>query len=209
MKSFNFLYITTNLINGKQYVGEHSTDNLSDNYLGSGKYLKYAIKKYGKKNFQREILQFFETKEESFRLQEQFINKFNTLVPNGYNISPKGGHQISGGLSPESIRSMKEKKKGKSPWNKGLKLSQFSGDGNSFFGKTHTIKTLEIIGAKSRELKRTPEWNEKISKSHIGDKNSFFGKHHSEETKEKLRRPKSEETKRKISESQKKRLQKA
>ena len=207
MKSFNFLYITTNIINGKKYVGEHSTNNLEDNYLGSGKYLKYAIKKYGKENFKREILILLETKRDSFLLQEEFIKKFNTLIPNGYNISPKGGHQISGGLSPESIKSMKEKKRGKSPWNKELKLPQFSGEKNSFFGKTHTPKTLEIIGTKSRELKRNLEWNEKISKSHIGEKNSFFGKHHSEETKDKLRKPKSEETKRKISESQKKRLQ--
>ena len=44
----NFIYLTTNLINGKQYVGSHKGFKC-DNYLGSGKILIHAIKKYVKK----------------------------------------------------------------------------------------------------------------------------------------------------------------
>jgi group I intron endonuclease len=93
-KKLNFVYITTNLINGKQYVGDHSCDDLEkDNYLGSGKTtLLPAIEKYGRENFKREILEFFPTKQEAFDAQEKYINEYNTLSPNGYNISPKGGH---------------------------------------------------------------------------------------------------------------------
>jgi hypothetical protein len=91
MEKFYFVYLTTNLINGKQYVGDHSTHNLNDNYLGSGKIIKDAIKKYGIQNFKKEILEQFNTKQEAFNSQEKYIIQYDTLVPNGYNLSPKGG----------------------------------------------------------------------------------------------------------------------
>jgi len=95
MKEFNYVYLTTNLVNGKQYVGDHSSNNLEkDNYLGSGKLIIHAIKKYKKENFRRQILEFFTTKEEAFNAQEKWINKFDTLIPNGYNISHKGGYGV-------------------------------------------------------------------------------------------------------------------
>jgi len=50
---FFTVYKTTNLINGKIYVGLHVTDNLEDDYLGSGSQLKLAVKKYGKEKFQK------------------------------------------------------------------------------------------------------------------------------------------------------------
>ena len=51
--------------------------------------LKCAIKKYGKENFKKEILEFCDNKEEAYHLQIKYINEYNTLSPNGYNISPK------------------------------------------------------------------------------------------------------------------------
>lgn len=53
MKSNYYIYITTNLLNGKKYIGKrHCLCEISnDNYLGSGKVLKNAIRKYGKNNF--------------------------------------------------------------------------------------------------------------------------------------------------------------
>ena len=64
MKKYNFVYKTTNLINKKIYVGVHSTDNLDDWYLGSGKRLLLAIRKYGKENFKREIISFVDSRED-------------------------------------------------------------------------------------------------------------------------------------------------
>ena len=50
-KKYHFIYKTTNLINDKFYIGMHSTDDLNDKYIGSGKRLWYSINKYGINNF--------------------------------------------------------------------------------------------------------------------------------------------------------------
>ena len=56
-----YLYKTTNLLNGKIYYGQHK-GNFCDNYLGSGKYIKYAINKYSKENFKVELITYAESK---------------------------------------------------------------------------------------------------------------------------------------------------
>ena len=56
------IYLTTNLINGKKYVGLDM--NNDKNYLGSGVHIKRAIKKYGKENFIKEILEVCDNRQE-------------------------------------------------------------------------------------------------------------------------------------------------
>lgn len=50
------IYHTTNLVNGKTYIGQHKYHHLYDSYIGSGKILKDAIRKYGTQNFKIEYL---------------------------------------------------------------------------------------------------------------------------------------------------------
>ena len=125
---FHFVYLTTNIVNGKQYIGDHSCNDISkDSYLGSGVYFKNALSEYGKINFKREILQYFSSKEEAFNAQEIYIQKYDTLSPNGYNLSPKGGIKTVEGLSSKqeywfrwSLMLAGEKYGEWSPWYSGI-----------------------------------------------------------------------------------------
>lgn len=89
---FYTIYKTTNLINGKFYIGKHKTKELNDGYLGSGKILRRAIKKYGIENFHKEILHICKD-EKHMNLLEKIL-----VVPDketNYNLC-KGG---KGGFS--------------------------------------------------------------------------------------------------------------
>lgn len=66
---YHFVYKTFH-INGKYYIGRHSTKNLDDGYLGSGKWVK-SIK--DKNELNREILSFAETFDDLLILEEKLI----------------------------------------------------------------------------------------------------------------------------------------
>jgi group I intron endonuclease len=154
-KKYNFVYLTTNIVNGKQYIGDHSTniDPNKDTYLGSGRpYFQNALNEYGKQNFKREILEFFSTKQEAFNAQEKYIIKYNTLIPSGYNMSPKGGNMYKGSVSENSKELIRQSKLGqknpmfgKSPNNKGKKMTeeQIKKMKDHKFSKEHRRKLSE------------------------------------------------------------------
>lgn len=86
-----YVYKTTCLVNGKVYVGKHRCFKQHDKrYLGSGKLLKRAIKKYGIDNFIQEILEYTNSEEENREREIFWIKELNSQIPNGYNISPGG-----------------------------------------------------------------------------------------------------------------------
>jgi len=233
-KKFNFVFITTNLINGKQYVGEHSTDEMNSyktkKYLGSGKTALFpAIEKYGRKNFKREILEFFPTKKEAFDAQAPLIKKYNTITHRGYNISPTGGSQCRGSWSEESKQKMRKLKTGRklseetkkkiSDYRKGKTMECMIGN-NFRKGKLHTEESKQKMreAAKNRPIisegtrlkislihKGRNVSEETREKIRIGNKNKII----SEESKQKMRKAKigkkmSEESKIKRSEYMKK-----
>lgn len=67
------VYRTTNLVNGKFYIGYHKTFDLDDGYIGSGFRLHNSIKKYGYSQFKKEILFIFTTSEEAFEKEKELI----------------------------------------------------------------------------------------------------------------------------------------
>lgn len=84
------IYKTTNLINGKIYIGCHRTEIQNDSYLGSGNQLIAAIKKYGRCNFIKEILFVFDNSEDMFIKERELVNEEFVKRPDTYNICVGG-----------------------------------------------------------------------------------------------------------------------
>lgn len=88
-KRYGYIYMTTNKKNGMRYIGKHT--HFGDDYLGSGKKFKQAVKEFGKENFEQEILAFGYSKEHLNSLEKNYINQFNaTKDPGFYNEAPGG-----------------------------------------------------------------------------------------------------------------------
>lgn len=95
-----FVYLTTNLVNGRKYIGKCETGN--PNYLGSGSAIKSAIKKYGKECFNREILYYANSKEDLKEMEEFYIFYYNAVQsPMYYNIIERA---FGGGRDQHKIK---------------------------------------------------------------------------------------------------------
>lgn len=94
---YHFIYKTTCLLNENYYVGMHSTSDLDDGYMGSGKRLKRSIKKYGKEQFKREILEFLESRDLLKKRESELVNDDLLKDLKCMNIQHGGG----GGFSSE------------------------------------------------------------------------------------------------------------
>ena len=90
MSTLYTVYKTTNTLDRRFYIGVHKTANPNDSYLGSGLRLTAAIKKHGRKVFQKEILFAFETSKEAYAKEKELVTK--ELIESGevYNLATGG-----------------------------------------------------------------------------------------------------------------------
>lgn len=89
---YGYIYETTNLINGKKYIGQKKSDKfLGNKYLGSGKYLKQAVRKYGENSFNVKLLEKCSSEEELNQKEIYWINVYRNNNIILYNICD-GGH---------------------------------------------------------------------------------------------------------------------
>ena len=100
---YHYFYKITNLINDHFYYGVHNTDNLNDGYMGSGKRLALAYKKYGIENFKKEILKFFNTKEDAFEYESEIVNEYLVNINECYNLTNGGSPSVWGKNSKNTI----------------------------------------------------------------------------------------------------------
>ena len=167
--NIHYLYKTTCLVTGRYYIGMHSTTTLEDGYMGSGKRLRYSIRKYGVENHVKEILEFFDSRELLVEAEKEAITPEMITDKNCMNLK-KGGE--GGGTI----------------WSKKHFVS-FTTAGINNFNKTFEIRKKKIF-----EIRNNPEklkwYGEKVSKGLLTyyktNTNAFKDKKHSDETKKRI-----------------------
>lgn len=176
--TYNFTYQTKNLINGKTYIGAHSTDNLNDGYLGSGIALQQAIKKYGYENFISIPLAFFDTAKEAFEEEKWLVDKnwisnnynYNLAIGGkgniyrGFNKDQKEVHRKNVSIALRARYSIKPKGN--------LSKSHCNNISKAHTGVIHSRKRRDI-NSKAQLGKIIPtKTKDKIRKAHLGRKRS-------------------------------------
>lgn len=175
-KEYHFIYKTMNLINEKYYIGMHSTDNLNDGYIGSGKRLWHSIRKYGKENFKIVILEFFPDRSSLKEREKEIINEelLNDSLCMNLVCGGEGGY-----ISPIGC---------KIGWLKmnNVLIEKYGANHNSFIMK----KYHESLDAEEKKQHIKNIINGQIKKNI--NHNTFQGKTHSIETLEKMRKSKNQ-----------------
>ena len=231
----NYTYMVTNKLNGKVYVGSHcwKGEGLDPNYYGSGTAITRAVKKYGKDNFQVEVLYFYDTVEECRADEERILTEYDVKnCPHSYNCKNgavgftsadvagekhpqygkrgKDSHSYGRHFSDETRLKMSQSKKGeKHP------MYGRTGEKHPKYGKKLSDETRKKMSESKKGEKHpmygkhfSDETRKKMSQSTKGEKHPMYNKHHTDETKQKMSQAKkgrtlSEEHRKKLSESKK------
>lgn len=124
---YGYIYLTTNLINGKKYVGMHKSSKFDPNYKGSGKILRQAFAKHGWDNFKVEILVECETPEELSQQEFEEIERRHAVESSDYyNIKQGGfgGFKINGVSIKKGVKISEQARRNTSLAHLGVKLSE-------------------------------------------------------------------------------------
>ena len=163
-KTIHYLYKTTCIITGRWYIGMHSTSNLDDGYMGSGKRLRYSRRKYGIDNHKKEIIEFFDTKELLVEAEKTAITPEMLLDDMCMNLAEggTGGHGA-----------------------KFLTKEQLSKGGKNAIDKIHHTQWV-TNGEKNRKRLaafNTKNWKNPKHKKKILENLDWTGKQHTQDTK--------------------------
>lgn len=176
-----YIYILTNSVNGKKYIGQSINDPLwvhgrvPKHFSGKTKgcsAIHAAIKKYGKDVFDVEVIHYPGASIEALNAIEEWqIVKHGTLSPNGYNLKSGGGN---GRYSLESRQKMSDSHKGKVAWNKGVSPSVKSRQkmSESHKGKKLPDEVCRKMSESRKGKKLSPDHCRRISEGKMGKKAS-------------------------------------
>lgn len=187
---FGYIYITTNSVNGKKYIGQKKSDKfLGESYLGSGKILRKAINKYGIENFKVELIEEVIGDKNSLNEREMFwISYYNAVESDMfYNIHPDGsggatyghlGHKVS----DENKAFYKEFHSNRFKNNPDLCKAASERNKKRFSNPVEREKISKAV----KELWSNENYRRHMSDAHKGQISPMKGKHHSLETREKI-----------------------
>lgn len=171
------VYIHTNRINGKKYIGQTSQSlegRSGNNGRGYKKNLRFwnAIQKYGWDNFDHYIAASGLKKTEADKLEKELIEKFKTQDRQyGYNLTV-GGDGVAGWKpSDEWCKKNSERNKG---------------ENNPMYGKHHTEQTRQKQSL-AKQGKYDGEKNPMYGVHRYGKDSPNYGRPMSDEQKEKIR----------------------
>ena len=161
---YGYIYMTTNLIDGKKYIGQHKSTKFDPDYKGSGKYLKLAMNKYGRENFETIMLQECYSKEEIDKQEAYYIdrydavnsNQFYNLVPGGFGNNRSGVRYMHRGTEYRKV-----------PIDE---IPEYLANGFVFGGPIPSRETVEKRANSNRGQKRKPITGERISIATTGKK---------------------------------------
>tara|TARA_R110002074_G_scaffold94706_1_gene206716 strand:- start:171 stop:740 length:570 start_codon:yes stop_codon:yes gene_type:complete len=151
-----YIYMITNNINGKYYIGSHCGSD--PKYMGSGKALKFAYAKHGIDNFTKWVLYYCNHyREEEERILKDLDAAGNPMMYNMKNVAL--GIEKGTKLSDQTKQRMSARKTGKQNPQFGMtgeKSTCFgrTGSKHPMFGKTHTPETLEKLSKLSKGRKK-------------------------------------------------------
>ena len=203
------IYKTTNLINGKIYIGQDTKND--PKYLGGGVLIKKAIKKYGRDKFIKEIIEECSTIEQLNLREFYWIENFNARDPIiGYNLEFGGKNNTH---SPETRKRISDARKGKknseehnrkiaeASSNRSKETREKLSNSNRKWKKENPEK-WKATYSKSQKTKSETYWKSEKGKKHLdklhkkitGSGNGMFGKTHTEETIEKMKKSRKERT---------------
>lgn len=181
MEKIGYVYLTTNLVNGKQYVGQHLSDSFDKGYKGSGVYIKRAFNKYGWNNFDCKVICWCSTQTQLNEAEDNYIKLIGTMSPNGYNL--KGGG-ANGRNSAEARKNMsKSRRKYLKSKNGKECCAKISNTLKKYYESEENRKKQSIAAQKYFE---NEENRKKQSEAHKGQVSWNKGKKASEESRKNM-----------------------
>jgi group I intron endonuclease len=111
-----YIYLVTNTVNGKQYVGQSTSEDINTRWgahkrakkMSLGTYLYRAYQKYGVDKFKYKIICIC-FNEDCNRYETEYIKKYNTIIPNGYNMKAEGeSYKVSDETRAKISKTLKE-----------------------------------------------------------------------------------------------------